>query len=1134
MKYTEANFQNGQIVKFFKEDLKWKIADPKEIDVKNWVIPGDLLWFLSYGNSLNEKSYSEVIKNYDSNEMFIIEFIQKAIVPKMKQSVNVTMLLREKITFDGQLFTLFNDPEIVGSSKKSAELFEKNMFSVVPEAVFERVNDGKKYNRRPDLTFFVNGLYFGYSELKLKMQGQSASIQGREKIAHNFVECVNRSIINVMKRNGYDFSLNWTELKTNVSLYNEIMQEAILYTKPVHITSADESCVYIINDIAKYVQDVFDALRHESPAEKIRLIKDVIPEKIIKDFQKMPDLREKSKFRSVLSHLSCLYEKESGIYSEIEFFNNYKNKSLIKPRTAQRVIFYNVKNKVNQIYQNEFDIKMSPERLRDEIKISLPNISEVDLEKQIRDLTKYKNGVEQHSILIQAAAGLGKTNLIVWLSYQLSNMFHPEKILAPYNVRENLFDNIIILTDRTELRTNISNDAQKSYAVETKTTKDLVDAINNNEKIIIYNIQKINGLKNALNEEVKEKLKNKRIAFIIDEVHRSQNGELNKETIELFETCENIQKNNRVKKNLIIGLTATPTEEILVKYGEWRSSCGPTDHNNWVPFISYTMREAINDGYILDPTKNILTVAEKIDYIEENAGVIDMEKIYNDQHRQELIAKEIVDIFTIETMNAIKAASGRNSGGGEGKAIVVENSINTAIKMKLLIEEELKRKSEEIVDNIPETATKKTRDYEIARSERIKMVPVTLVFSNNKTERCADYNDGLKEEDIIDKFRCKNSMIKNSIMVVVDKLLTGFDEPTLHTIFINKNMKDIMLFQAISRVNRIYSNKHDCLVVDMSHNNTVANEIKLSFEKYGDVTLSDFDSLTWQQKMNNAYNYLFNSDKNKKIQEQFKTWKAWHNEAKSTLPEKLLEEIDELFTGSEADLEKAIQIWKHSAEWLNAYGKLKFLLDFNSESLRKHKSEEKRLFAELLRKVVYEKIQSMNYSNDNHEIVFEIVDLERTYGVTIENEIDEDGFEHDIKRKKKNDKDNGVSSLYNIEDIMSQLLRNEMSKDNLVKEVKLIMKKLFQEIDKKSKDRNNDKFVKSIRCGDDFSWEEKMHDFNILFTNATSGISKKRIKGDSKLYDILMTSFKAKKQLILSDYEEWILGNSVLHVFEIE
>ena len=54
MKYTEANFQNGQIVKFFKEDLKWKIADPKEIDVKNWVIPGDLLWFLSYGNSLNE------------------------------------------------------------------------------------------------------------------------------------------------------------------------------------------------------------------------------------------------------------------------------------------------------------------------------------------------------------------------------------------------------------------------------------------------------------------------------------------------------------------------------------------------------------------------------------------------------------------------------------------------------------------------------------------------------------------------------------------------------------------------------------------------------------------------------------------------------------------------------------------------------------------------------------------------------------------------------------------------------------------------------------------------------------------------------------------------------------------------
>lgn len=1133
MRYTEADFQEENMIKFFKEELKWKIGDPKEIDVKNWVIPGDLLWFLSCGNATNIQAYNNVIGNYDSDEVFIREFIKQSIIPKLKQSVNATMLLREGMSFDGQLFTLFNEPEIVGSSKDSSSLFDNNVFNVIPEAVFEREYNDKRYNRRPDLTFFVNGLYFSYSELKLNMTGQSASKNGREKIAHNFVECVERSILTVMKRNNYTHSdmPNWSELRKNVSLYNEIMQESILYTKAVHITAVDEKTVYIINDISKYVQEVFDAVRLENASEKMRALRDIIPEKVKNDFQKMPELREITKFKSVLKHLHCLYEKEAGIYSEIEFFNTYKNKNLIKPRTAQRVMFYNVRNKVKEIYLNEFDVKLSPERIKNEIRLSLPNISEEALEKQVKDLSKYKNGTEQHSILLQAAAGLGKTNLIVWIAYQLSNMFHPEKILFPKNIRENLFDNIIILTDRTELRANISNDAKKAIAVETKTTKALVDAINKNEKIIIYNIQKIHGLKNALSDEVKLKLKDKRICFIIDEVHRSQNGELNKETIELFDSCESIGKNNINKKNLVIGLTATPTEDILAKYGEWRSSCSPTDNNNWTPFFSYTMREAINDGYILDPTKNILTVSEKIDYIEENDGIIEISKIYEDQKRQSLIAKEIVDIFTAETMNAIKADKGRNSGWSEGKALVVEDSIGTAVQMKTLIVEELERKAKNIIENIPVNATKKTREYEISRSEKIKAVPVTIVFSNNQHYRCSDHNDGLSETSVIEKFRCKNTQNKNAIMVVVDKLLTGFDEPTLHTIFINKNMKDVVLFQAICRVNRIHPNKNNCLVVDMSHNNTVANEIKLAFEKYGDITLSDFDSLTWQQKMNNSYNYLFTSEKGKKIQDQFKIWKIWQTENKNVLPEKLIEEIESLFDGSDADVEKAVQIWKNSAEWLNTYDKLRFLLNFNDDKLKKHKSEDKRQFAELLRRNIFDKIKEFS-ENGKKSIEFDFVDLERTYGVTHET-VDEDDENEDKNKKTGGGDGEGLSSLTNIEDIMSHLINNEISKNSLVTEVKRIMKALFIEIDKKSKERNNDKFVKNIINGDDFSWEDKNNDFNILFLNATSGISKKRIKGDSKLYDLLITSFKSKKQLILSDYENWVLGESSLLNFEI-
>ena len=158
---------------------------------------------------------------------------------------------------------------------------------------------------------------------------------------------------------------------------------------------------------------------------------------------------------------------------------------------------------------------------------SLPNISEEEIAYEIKELLKYKNGQNEHSLILQGAAGLGKTNLIVWFAYQLASKYHPKKLIGLKPVQENLFDTILILTDRTELRANIAKDAHKSIAVETTTTKELVEAIKNGARIVIYNIQKTAGLKKALNQELKDELAQKRFAFIIDEVHRSQNGELN-------------------------------------------------------------------------------------------------------------------------------------------------------------------------------------------------------------------------------------------------------------------------------------------------------------------------------------------------------------------------------------------------------------------------------------------------------------------------------------------------------------------------------------------------------------------------------------------------------------------------------
>lgn len=1127
MKYTEADFQDGRILKFFTQHLKWEEGAKEEIDRGRWIVPTDLQYFLQSGNTTNAKSFAALIRDYSSPTDLVEDFMDSALIPKLTSSVNASIVLREKISFKGQPFTLFNEPNIVGSGSDAAELFDKNVFKVIQEATFEKkyLSIQRDIKRRPDLTFFINGIYFSYSELKLSTQGQSASGQGREKIAHNFVEAITASIEAVLVEEGYDVSNMpaWSQISTTA--YNKMLQGVSLFAKATHITTADDSRLYIINDITKFVPEIYDAMKSGIKSSiGMRLLKETIPESIKKSFQKMPGLRDQTATQAVMTHLTTLYGRAEGIYPEIEYFNSLnRDNKLVRPRSAQRAMFYAVNNKVNSIYINELTPKLSPEIVRSNLLKSLPNISEEEINAQIKELLKYKNSQEQHSILLQGAAGLGKTNLMVWFAYELASKYHPAKLIGVKPVQEKLFDFVIILTDRTELRANVAHDATKNLAVETKNTADLVKAIQNGSKIIIYNIQKTNSLKKALSQDLKNDLVNKRVAFIIDEVHRSQNGELNKETMDLFEACESAPKVNN-KRNLIIGLTATPTEDILAKYGEYKHSCSPSDNRHWVPFFSYTMKEAIEECYILDPTLNILTVTDRLEFTDVvgEAKRPSIKDVYSNPNRQKLAAHEIARIFVQETMNSIRAERGRNSGQGVGKAIAVESSIAVAIQMKPLIEEALLSEAKKVINNIPSTATKKTIEVYEAKSAAIKNTVVTIVFSDIPSDKSCNHNNGLNEEATIQKFRCEGSQYKNSIMIVVDKLLTGFDEPTLHTIFINKNISDVGLFQGACRVNRIYPNKHSCLVVDMSHQNTVAQEIPQVFKKYGDITVSDFDSLTWQQKLNKSYNYLFVSEKNTDILEQFKLWKTWNDSQKSELPVDLLDKINSLFTGSQADLEKAINIWKNCSQWLTTYDKLKFLLDFSDNSLKKHTSSEKREFAELLRKTLFTKIKEQQ-ENKNGGVIFEVVEFVETHGATVIEEVEQEEKQKPVEPLGTI----GTSSIDSI-DILGLLQLKEEDKARVINDVQKFMKKLFEEIDIKSRENNNDSFRKKIKSGEDMSWEDRLSAFRALYLKATSGISRVKLSKHTQLYTTLDASFKTKMSLLESDYEAWVLGESVL------
>lgn len=1126
MKYTEADFQAGRILGFFTNKLQWKDNGDK-IDKTRWLIIPDVQWFLKNGNSANTKSFNNLLKDYSSDEELVNDFIDSVLVPKLKNHVNAASVLREQISFKGQVFTLFNEPNVVGSSYNANELFDKNAFTVVQEATFEKKFIEKRFNRRPDLTFFINGIYFSYSELKLSTQGQSAANQGREKIANNFIEAVTMSIDNTLVKAGYsvDKKPSWSDVASQASLVNQISQDISLFAKAVHITTIDDSQVYIINNISQFIPEIYDAMKEDLVSQKQRLLREILPLKIKKTFEKMPSLRDKTLTESVMIHLDCLYHKES-IYSEIEYFNFYNDRRYMRPRAAQRAMFYGTKEHVKNIYMNELTPKLSPDKIRQELLKSLPNISEAEISFEMKELLKYKNGQDQHSILLQGAAGLGKTNLIVWLAYHLASMNNPSKLLGLKPIQEKLFDTIVILTDRTELRKNIAKDATKAVAVEAKTTPELVEAIKNNSRIVIYNIQKTAGLKRALSQELKDDLSKKRIAFIIDEVHRSQNGELNKETIELFEACSGAQLSMDTR-NLIIGLTATPTEDILAKYGEWKPSCSPTDKKNWVPYFSYTMREAIEGGYILDPTKNILTVTDRIDYIDFTGDKLEpsVKDVYANPNRQKLAASEIARIFVNQTMNAIRPEKGRYSFRGESKAIDVESSIAIAIQMKPLIEEALMNEAQKVINSIPATASKKTIEAAHAKSDAIKNIVVTIVFSDTANDKCSYHNNGLSEDGIIKKFRCEGSQYGNAIMIVVDKLLTGFDEPSLHTIFINKNMNDVSLFQAVCRVNRIHPNKKDCLVVDMSHGNTVANEIPEVFRKYGDVTVSDFEALTWQDKLNKSYRYLFVSEKNTEIMTQFKLWKSWSDDKKTELPVELLNNINTLFTGSSADMEKAIDIWKNCAQWLNVYDKLKFLLDFSKDNLKMHNSVEKRKFAEMLRKTLFTKIEE-NKEKLYGELEFDVIKFEETHGATVDDELEEDLPVNSKKGHKENTKP-GTSSVDAL-DVLGFLQSGEEAKEKIISEVHDFMKALFKEIDERSTKENNDSFRKKIKSGEDISWEERLTAFKSLYLKATTGVSKVRLSKERPLYTTLDASFKTKMSLLESDYEMWVMGESGL------
>lgn len=424
--------------------------------------------------------------------------------------------------------------------------------------------------------------------------------------------------------------------------------------------------------------------------------------------------------------------------------------------------------------------------------------------------------------LIQHSAGSGKSNTIVWLVQNLRTL-HVEN--------KKIFDHIIILTHRINLDDQLSKDflkaiGQTGVVAYCKKSNDVRLALGdrpenyrNNEipvnaPVIVTILHKFSFLKDLADQT------GKNICFIIDEAHTSQEGKLHEQMVEVFDeatgaiTKQIIEETDDEQEELIdsiarkefpnlcfIALTATPSDKTCQHFGvEGR------------PFDMYTMDEAIAEGYIMDVAKNITTYETlyELNYKlpdEDRQNEYPTLQVYRalklKAFEHDDVIKEkckiIVSIFKDSTADKID---------GRAKSMIVTSSRLSAVKYKLYLDEELKKRGLKWKTLVAFSGEirhdgRSFSETEMNRSNNPK---------NVKIEECFEKSDDIR------------------FLIVANKFQVGFSEKLLHTMFLDKALQDRNAVQTISRLNRIYpGKKFDTLTVDFTNS---YEKIISAFRKY--------------------------------------------------------------------------------------------------------------------------------------------------------------------------------------------------------------------------------------------------------------------------------------------------------------
>ncbi|MFZ3091777.1 MAG: type I restriction endonuclease subunit R [Nitrospirota bacterium] len=413
--------------------------------------------------------------------------------------------------------------------------------------------------------------------------------------------------------------------------------------------------------------------------------------------------------------------------------------------------------------------------------------------------------------LIQHSAGSGKSNSIAWLAHQLIGLRRDGK---------EIFDSIIVVTDRKildkQIQTTIKQFAQVGATVgHAKESKELRKFIESGKKIIISTVQKFP----EIIDEIGDEHRSRSFAIIIDEAHSSQGGKTAAAMSEaLYDPEETIndalEKRMAARKMLTnasyFAFTATPKNKTLEMFGEpYPGEEGKIKH---LPFHSYTMKQAIQEGFILDVLKSYTPVDSYYKLIKTIEGdpLFDTKKaskklrryVESHDHAIRLKTEIMVDHFHEQVM-------GLNKIGGQARAMVVCSGVERAIQYFHAF-----------------------RDYLLERKSPYQAI---VAFSGEHEYGGAKVSEsslnGFPSNDIAEKIQED----PYRFLICADKFQTGYDEPLLHTMYVDKLLSGIKAVQTLSRLNRALGHiKRDVFVLDFMNN---TETIKEAFSDYYRTTV---------------------------------------------------------------------------------------------------------------------------------------------------------------------------------------------------------------------------------------------------------------------------------------------------------